>query len=556
MNNSKALQPNGQIQPDDLSRVIKLQQKVASSVHMMDELMNMLCEETQLLTYSDGAVVEMADGPSMVYKSCTGTLQGNLGLRLDIQKSLSGLSVLSKQVLYCEDSETDIRVDRESSRRVGARSMICVPLIHNNQAIGVLKVISSRPKAFGPRETELLQLCAGMMSAALSQAAANESLRNSEMQAREATRMKSEFLANMSHEIRTPLNGVLGLTTLLLNTSLNGEQKNYLNLLRESAESLLSIISDILDISKIEARKIEIESIAFDLQELVQNLSRLTEFAAEQKGLKFHLEISPLIPQYVIGDPTRLRQILNNLLTNALKFTSNGSVELRIIPLDDKIYFSIKDTGIGIPENSIQQLFRPFAQLDSSTTRKFGGTGLGLSICHQLVQILHGEIGVSSRDGEGSTFWFSLPLPEAKEVSETAGSASRAPTKSLSGRRILIVDDNPTHQLLTQKMIEKLGAGYHTVSNGYEALAALAEQPYDLVLMNGNLPLLNGCETTRMLRRSTHPWKQIPVIATITDVNLEDRQKFLEAGMNDTLTKPILFEPLVAAIEKALQTSK
>ena len=368
------------------------------------------------------------------------------------------------------------------------------------------------------------------------------------LQAERANQAKSEFLANMSHEIRTPMNGMIGMIGLLEKAPLDALQHRYAESARSCGQQLLTIINDILDLSKIEAGKLELEEVDFSLEALLGELRLPLSTRADEQGLVLFLGPLPGTPDRLRGDPTRLKQVLQNLIGNALKFTAKGAVLVQVETLAGsaaavRLRFRVTDTGIGIPADKLGEVFEKFTQADGSTTRNYGGTGLGLTICRQLVALMGGEIGVTSAEGWGSEFWFTAQLRLTAQAASDPATALDAlkPTRELGLLRVLLAEDNEVNQLLAVTLLEGWGIAVDVVGDGLLALEALRKTRYDLVLMDIQMPHMDGFEATAMLRKAESGVldPRVTVVAMTAHAMREDRQRCLDVGMDDYLSKPI-----------------
>jgi signal transduction histidine kinase/ActR/RegA family two-component response regulator len=396
--------------------------------------------------------------------------------------------------------------------------------------------------------TALIGLGAYLANAARLLRANARALERAQAEAQAANHAKSAFLAMMSHELRTPMNGVMGMAHALAATALDRRQTDYLDTIVQSGDGLMAILNDILDLSKIEAGKLELERVSFDIAALAGHLHRLWDETARAIGVGLALEIAPGTPAWLVGDPVRVRQVLLNLIANAMKFTLQGGVRVTVGPGPaGGVEISVADTGIGMSAEQQIRLFQPFTQGEVSTTRRFGGSGLGLSICHELVTLMGGQIRVASRLDEGSTFTVTLPLAEGAAPVVVAVAAPALPA-GLEGRRILVVDDNRVNQVVAQALLEAVGAVVALAGDGRQGLERLAAEAFDLVLMDVHMPTMDGIEALARIRAGEGGLAGIPVIALTADGMSGEAERLMALGFDDVQHKPIQPAQLMRAV--------
>ncbi len=384
-----------------------------------------------------------------------------------------------------------------------------------------------------------------------------EELRRQRDRALDASHVKSQFVATMSHELRTPLNAIIATAELLGTTPLDEHQRAFVETIEASAEALLVLISSILDFSKIEAGKLDLETRTFELETLVESAAAVLAQPARQKGLQLRAYVDPAIPGSVRGDANRLRQILLNLLANAVKFTAHGRIAVRALPVETTsrhvlVRFEVEDSGIGIRPDVVPKLFEPFVQADSSSSRRFGGTGLGLSICKRLVELMQGEIGVTSEPGRGSLFWFTArlerPVAASRRLFEIA-----APSAGYRDRTVLVAEDNASLREILGHQFAQLGAPVWIVGDGRAAVAALEREPFALVFLDCHMPELDGFAATRAIRAAERgTGRRVPIVAMTANAFKEDRAACLAAGMDDYLSKPVRIGDLRSVLDRWL----
>jgi predicted ATPase/signal transduction histidine kinase/DNA-binding response OmpR family regulator len=479
-------------------------------------------------------------------------------------------------------------------RRARSKSLLCMPILSRGKLKGILFLENSLTAgAFTADRIEVLNLLSSQAAISIENATVysqmeekveqrTAELTKAKAAAEAANQAKSAFLASMSHEIRTPMNAVINMNRLLLDTPLNAEQKDYAETAMVSSEVLLALINDILDFSKIEAGKLELEQTDFDLNELLDSVVRILRSKADEKGLRLTRQTQADVHPYLEGDPVRVRQILINFLNNAVKFTENGGIDIRVSQeslTDTRITlkFEVSDTGIGIPRAHMNRLFKSFSQTDSSTTRKYGGTGLGLAISKQLSELMGGSVGVESEAGTGSTFWFTAvfgklevgsrelevgsrksQVPEQGDQQPASGNQHPAPHTPHPTTNILLAEDSIPNQKVAMALLKKFGFSADIANNGKEAVEALRRMAYDLVLMDMEMPEIDGLEAARLIRdpNSDVLNPKVPIVAMTANATKSDREKCFDAGMNDYISKPIYPDELLSAINRYLMPAE
>jgi len=518
----------------------------------------------ETLGVDDCAVIETsAPGEWLNFQSLSGPRAGVPLQQIPMAGSLSAYTLMVGVPVVVEDYRTDPRFNgKPLAERFGLASGAAVIIAGEDHPFGVLVACTRAPRHFNEDDVHFLQAIANVLASAVQRQGVERRLKLAKEEAEAANRAKSEFLANMSHEVRTPMNGILGMAALLAETELAPVQREFVANVTSSAESLLTIINDILDFSKIEADKLELDDAAIEVRRWLDETLRPFLPAARRKQIELAWEVAAEAPQFLSGDPVRLRQVLNNLVSNALKFTERGAIGVTAAAEEQDegyttLHFRVRDTGIGIPREKHKLIFESFSQADASTTRRYGGTGLGLTISSRLVGLMGGAIWVESAVGEGSVFHFTVrlrrahaPAEDEVHLAEAAMKGGLPPTRGL---RILLAEDNAVNRLLAVRLLERHRHCVEVAANGREAVEAFARTHFDLVLMDVQMPEMDGLEATMAIRRRENgAARHVPIVAMTAHAMKGDAERCLAAGMDGYLAKPVRPAELYETIDKAV----
>ena len=534
---------------EQVARERSAQLRITSANLPLQDFLELIVEEMVAFGGVDGGVVELIEGDKLVCRAATAALRGTLGMQIPLATSLGGEAVRNRRTVLCGDTHADPRIPQAFIREIGIRSMVVAPLIDGDRVFGVIKIGAEKAAAFTEQHETDLAVFADLIASAIARELAHAA-------AERANRAKSEFLANMSHEIRTPLNGILGTAEVLARSDLSTREHELVEIIRSSGDTLAGLLSDILDEARIEAGQLHIEAAPFHLGDLVRGVAELWRLRTDERGVQLTVELAPELDRAFMGDALRIRQVLTNFVSNAVKFTAAGVIAIEVdLTDDDRIRLLVRDSGVGFDAEQRERIFARFEQADGSIVRRYGGAGLGLAISRQLTALMGGEIDCASVPGEGSAFWVELPLEPAELAPETA--SEDGPPLGEQTLRVLIADDHPTNRTVVELMLQQLGADCLSVEDGAAAVEAFKNGVFDIVLMDMQMPVMDGLRATSTIREYEQQGRRArtPVLMLTANALPEHIAASAQAGADGHVSKPITGASLFQAIATALNAA-
>ena len=541
---------------------LRLINELASSSKLPhNELFNIALDVVCVFLEMEVGIISHIVGDVYIVKNChtfNPSFKINIGDKFDFLNTYCSITYSKEEVLTIDEMRISQYSEHPCYRSTGLESYIGAVINVEDERYGTINFSSesTRNEPFDNYDSEFVQLLANWVGSEISRKQNEERLKEEKERAQQASMVKQQFLSTMSHEIRTPLNGIIGTTQILLRTEPRSDQKLHLETLQFSGNNLMALINDVLDFSKIEEGKLELEEADFSLKTLVDSIEKANLPLSEKRSLQFKLHYDSKLADHYIGDPVRLSQVLNNLISNAIKFTELGTVVLSLDLIKDKgdihkIRFEVKDTGIGIPKDKQQYVFERFTQADSKTTRKYGGSGLGLSIISRLLDLMGSRIQLESEQGKGSKFYFVLELQKGEEIHTEISSASSEQSDALRGMHCLLVEDNEFNRVIAREFLSMWGVEVDEAIDGLDCLDMVKSQKYHMILMDLQMPNMDGYEATKNIRAMNGDYYQsVPILAFTASAMMDVKQKIKDFGMNDFITKPVMPETLFERIER------